>query len=97
MEYGFDVFPKYETLPEDELKSVAVLPGQKFSVDLHDIDVGTQIMWNFKTEGYNIGFSLCMGENEVLVPSCKTDAHLHTQKGMWYCEKAGKCKSFICG
>ena len=49
------------------------------------------IRWNFKSNGYDIGFKFFY-EDEELLSCARADAHLIMQKGDYICDRAGICK-----
>lgn len=49
--------------------------------------------WAFKTDKWDIGFSILYEGTETVVPYSRVNSHQDLQCGSLLCEKDGKCKS----
>ena len=88
------------TLPEDKMKTETIPAGQKFQVNIPIEKEGTELVWNFKSDHYDIGFYVYFQNQdnnnddvlEELVSCPRCDSHINTQKGRLVCSKTGKCE-----
>ena len=92
MRYGHDIFPVYPIFPDEDLTTVQVAAGDCYVVELTNIEEGSELSWNFKTEQYNIMFYFTFNEDEKVFDRAVTDSHLLLQKGLYVATKSGKCK-----
>ena len=92
--YGLDAFPRYETLPEKEMVETEISPGKKHTIQIN-AQAGSTLSWNFRTEQYDIGFSVDLDDTEKIIKYARVDSHMTLQKGIITCQKTGKCKQSI--
>ena len=94
VEIDKDAIPKVglELLPPGELIEQYVEPGKNFSVNITTTAPGEHIVWNFKTDMYDVGFKVVCDDGRVIIEQCRVDAHKFTQKGKLLCPSKAKCK-----
>ena len=73
------------------MSTVVISPGQKHKVEM-EVTGGTLLTWNFKTEEFDVGFSVDYEGCETVVTYCRVDSHNYLQKGRLECMEDGKCK-----
>src|SRR4051794_33447650 len=82
---------KLEVLSEKEFKAVTVPPRKCHEVRV-EAKKGDTILWNFKTEEFDIGFKvLCEADGVMTVGYCKVDSQKFLQKGIITVQVSGTC------
>jgi hypothetical protein len=72
----------------DDLITLTVGAGQKFEMDIEIAVPNATLKWNFKTDAYDIGFSVKF-ENKEVFPYRRVEAHKTREEGSVTCEKTG--------
>jgi hypothetical protein len=80
--------PNFRVFPPEDMKKVFVGAGQMYSVEVH-ASSGTHINWNFCTDKCDIVFRVDFEDSDEVIPPCRVDSHLCTQKGRITCEASG--------
>ncbi|CAG7636611.1 unnamed protein product [Allacma fusca] len=68
--------------------TLTVGAGSKFEMDLDIAVPNSSLKWNFKTDGYDIGFSVKF-ENKEVVPYRRVDSHKTREEGSITCDRTG--------
>ncbi|RUS79536.1 hypothetical protein EGW08_012704, partial [Elysia chlorotica] len=87
----------YLNTEEDEsccqhMTQVTVARGDQLSIDTQVKDAGSVLRWEFKTDGYDIGFGVFRqdgGEKVAVVPVERVNSHMVPEDGSYSCDVPG--------
>uniref|UniRef100_A0AAT9H863 Retinal binding protein n=1 Tax=Peronia verruculata TaxID=500109 RepID=A0AAT9H863_9EUPU len=77
----------------DHMESATVSRGDTFTVDMTVTKPGSVLRWEFKTDGYDIGFGVFREEGKEKVPVVpieRVNSHMVPEDGSYTCEVPGK-------
>ncbi|GFR58752.1 SEC14-like protein 2 [Elysia marginata] len=94
---GGEVPEKYYMNTEDEsccqhMTQVNVARGDQLSIDTQVKEPGSVLRWEFKTDGYDIGFGVFRqdgGEKVAVVPVERVNSHMVPEDGSYTCDLPG--------
>ncbi|XP_059168234.1 retinal-binding protein-like [Physella acuta] len=81
-----------ETESSEQMENVTVARGEKFTVDMEVTKPGSVLRWEFKTDGYDIGFGVFRqdGDEKVaVVPVERVNSHMVPEDGSYSCDVTG--------
>ncbi|XP_012939201.2 retinal-binding protein [Aplysia californica] len=80
-----------EAESSEHMESTTVPRGDKFSVDVEVTKPGSVLRWEFKTDGYDIGFGVFRVEGKesvAVVPVERVNSHMVPEDGSYTCDVA---------
>ncbi|XP_064620533.1 retinal-binding protein-like isoform X2 [Lineus longissimus] len=76
----------------NDMESASVVRGDKFTLDFNVEKPGSYLRWEFKTEGYDIGFGVFYKDGDNLkevLPVERVNSHMIPHDGNVVCQKQG--------
>uniref|UniRef100_A0AAT9H855 Retinal binding protein n=1 Tax=Ambigolimax valentianus TaxID=1338344 RepID=A0AAT9H855_9EUPU len=77
----------------EHTETVTVARGDTFTVDVDVGKAGSVLRWEFKTDGFDIGFGVSRqdgGDMVVVIPVERVNSHIIPEDGSYSCDVAGK-------